>query len=196
MLLMSATACAGVDWPEMKGKVLDAKTDQSVSGAIIVARWKGWGAYTTGICFHVESTTTDDRGHFEIPAWTNTGEYRGLKDQQVDITAYKPGYQLSPRQIEEQSHLTGIYYIEPVDGPIEERLEYLQKISRTTGCNSAGESEKNLLLLRKALYAEAEQLAKVKKDKKTLEDLLYSKEIIELGYETAQKRHLERLGAQ
>lgn len=199
LMAASLTAC-GLSGGPASGKVIDAATNEPVEGAIVVARWIGhlatWAHGSTN-CYHVESTMTDSKGEFHIPEWemNYTEDWqKNVSPRYVDITAYRPGYQLSPRQIEEQSHLKGVYYIEPINGSIAERLEYLQKISRTTGCNSAGESEKNMLLLQKALYSEAEQLTKVKDDKKTLEDLLYAKEIIELGYETAQKRHLERLG--
>ena len=196
------TACGLSGGPE-SGRVIDATTNEPVEGVIVVARWVGHlatMAHGSTNCYHVESTTTDENGEFHIPKWKK--EYtedwqKNVSPRYVDVTAYKHGYQLSPRQIEEQSKLKElVHYIEPFNGSREERLEHLQQISRMTGCRSASESKKNLFLLRKALYAEAEQLAKVNIDQKILEDLLYSKEIIELGYETAQKRHLERLGTQ
>ncbi len=110
-------------------------------------------------------------------------------------------------------------YMAPFTGTRREWLEYLQRLSIATHCRSAGESEKSLLALRTALYDEARQLARPKADQKIIEShsndvkivmpsqphektdyeiiesLRYDMEIIEFGYETAERRHLQRLGA-
>lgn len=193
LLSLPLNACA-LSGDAVEGKVLEEGTNKPISGAIVVVRWQGYvsifPAETRNVCVHVASTTTDDQGRYHFPAWHKEAHIKGVKDLKPNVTAHQAGYQWSER------YAKNVQYLQPSSGGREERLEYLQKISRATGCHFAGESEKNLLLLRKALYEEAERLAKAKEYQKTLEDLLYSKEIIEFGYEAAQKRHLERLKAQ
>jgi hypothetical protein len=48
--------------------------------------------------------------------------------------------------------------------------------------------------MRKALYEEAKTLAQTEREKQIVEVFLYGLEIIELGFETAEKRHLQRIG--
>lgn len=55
-----------------------------------------------------------------------------------------------------------------------------------------GGSENSLLPLAKALYEEGRALAASPKDKKIVENLLFSLEIIELRYEAAERRDIER----
>lgn len=193
----SLTACVLSGGPE-NGKVIDATTNTPVEDAIVVARWIGhlatWAHGSTN-CYHVESTTTDKNGEFHIPKWEKnyTEDWqKNISPRYVDITAYKPGYQLSPRQIEEQSHLKGIYYIEPFKGAREERLEYLLRISSSTSCGEALTSENNLLPLQKALYKEANTIALTVEDEKKVETLLFGLESLEFGSMEALTRMNER----
>lgn len=60
-------------WFEQNDFVLDEDTHQPIKGAIVVARWVGTisalvDSQTT--CYHVESTTTDAQGRYQLPAWT------------------------------------------------------------------------------------------------------------------------------
>lgn len=169
----SLTACVLSGGPE-NGKVIDATTNTPVEDAIVVARWIGhlatWAHGSTN-CYHVESTTTDKNGEFHIPKWEKnyTEDWqKNISPRYVDITAYKPGYQLSPRQIEEQSPPKGIYYIEPFKGSREERLEYLLHLSGLVGCRSAGD-EKTLIAVYKSLYDEAKTTATSDDDKSSLQ---------------------------
>lgn len=189
-LLWAFSACA-FSGNVIEGQVLEVGTNKPLAGAIVIARWdKTYSSLvdTTTVCIHVESAVTDEQGRFRLPTWRGKAPSWG-----TDV--HKPGYE---RSSEHHGTRTGEYdyVLKPHAGTREERLKYLLKINRTTGCNSASESEKNLFPLRKAVYEEAEQLTKTSEDRKTLEDLLYSKEIIELGYEAAQKRHLKRLETQ
>ena len=74
-----------VDWPEMRGLVLEEGSDKPIAGAIVVARWKGVAAFTTSVCFHVESTETNEKGEYFFPAWRNDTQWAGVQMQKVDI---------------------------------------------------------------------------------------------------------------
>lgn len=129
------------------------------------------------------------------------------------------GYPLEPYPLGLFGIKPTTLHLAPFTGARRERLEYLQKLSSATGCYSGGESEKSLLALRTALYDEARQLARPgadqkiierhgtdetiimpfpheKTDQEIIESLRYEMEIIEYGYETAERRHLQRLGAE
>lgn len=183
---LSLPACASTSGEPLEGRVLEYGTDKPILNVIVVGRWQKGYLHSTA-CVHAETTTTDQQGRFRLP------RYKGKTAHNVDV--YAPGYEHFLIQGREGADYTR-RYMKPFVGGMRERLEYLTKVRRTTGCHSAGRSERNLLPLREAIYVEAKQLAQSKDDQQTLEDFLYSKEMIEFGYETAQKRHLERLGAQ
>jgi len=196
LAVFSLTACGLSGGPE-SGKVIDASTNEPVEGAIVVARWIGhlatWAHGSTN-CYHVESTTTDESGEFHIPKWKK--EYtedwqKNVRPRYVDVTVYKPDYQFSPRQLEEQSHLKGVYYIEPFKGSTEERLTYLSSVA--VSCSDKTEIEINLLTLYKSLYKEAKSLAVInKEDKLKVLYRLRDLERLELGSDKAWENFRER----
>jgi len=193
--VLSLPACA-LSGGAIEGQVLEEGANKPVAQAIVVVKWVGSVSKfvdSQGVCVHVETAITDHEGRYHTPSWSasSTVGPEILVSRLIPVfTAYKPGY----KQVEKETDFP--LYLKPFTGERGERLEYLKRTSRVTGCHSAGESEKNLLPLRNALYQEALQLVQTKDDQKVLEDLLYSKEIAEFGYDAAQKRHLERLGAQ
>ena len=80
LFFLSACAGDGVDnWPRQNGQVLDEDTNKPTANAIVMARWKGTGGFSKTICFHVESTTTDNNGKFTIPAWMNNTKWKQIE---------------------------------------------------------------------------------------------------------------------
>lgn len=71
-------------------------------------------------------------------------------------------------------------------------MEYLERVSSAIGCSNSGGSETELLPLRNALLEEAKQLIGSEYDK-DIEPFLFQVEMIELGYEVAERRQIERL---
>ena len=75
----------------VQGQVLELNTNTPISGAIVVGRWQealsGPGHGST-ICSHVETTTTDAEGRYQLPAWQSYAP--------TFIDSYKPGYARSP----------------------------------------------------------------------------------------------------
>ena len=195
-MLMLLTSCFPINhWPEERAQVIDIETNQPVEGVIVVAFWKG----TTGVagtqttCYHTESATTDAKGQFVIPGY-NDGFRQGFTANKYTVLHfYKRGYKEYVRPDGMSFTQKKIYRMEPFKGTREERFEYIRRFP--TSCYKAGDSKKNLYQIRKAKYEEARQLAKTKEEIRTVETMLYKIERIEYDYETATKRHYERLEA-
>ena len=186
--LITLTACvsAGKVWPEQSGIVLDGDTRQPIEGAIVVARWIGTlsllvDSQTT--CYHVESGTTDAQGRYRIPAWAKMPGKVGHNE--VQFTAYKAGYVHT-----RTDRVTGDQYLRRDERGVKERLEYLDHTA--VFCPDADESMQKLLPLYKAMYAEANSLAKTSEER--IEALYHLKriEILEVGSDEAWRRFRER----
>lgn len=179
----------------VSGQVLKEDDHKPIEGAIVVVRWIGrttsgsWFTEAKDVCYHVESTKTDQRGQYKTPLWSQEQrkDYK-VKYHSLRIVAYKPGHGFSrtPSQTDE------VLYLEQFRGTQSERLEYLSRVFVNTSCGSENASEKNLLPIRRALYDEAKDLAKTPKEKNTVETILYGLEILEFGFEAAERRHLQR----
>lgn len=198
LLLLPLTAC-GLSSASISGKVLEERTDKPIPGAIVVVRWIG--RTTSGsmfveardVCYHVETAETDEKGIYRIKAWSQPQhkDYT-VKFNHMVVDAYKPDYGFSsavPRNDEDA-------YLAPFRGAGQERLAYLKRLFGATSCGAQNESEKNILPLLKALYEEAKAYGGDKKpapnEMSFTESILYDIEIIELGFEEAEKRHLQR----
>lgn len=197
MLLAPLPACALSGGP-VEGQVLEAETTISIPHAIVVARWNGTYsaiAETRTVCYHVETATTDAEGRYRIPAWSAKSKGPFFSPEAMAITVYKPDYETYiPRgYARSEAYRKNIRYLKPFTGGREERLKYLERVFGSTGCGAQDESEKNLIPFFKALQDEVQNLAQTKEEKKLVESIRYALEKIELGYEQAQKRHLERV---
>lgn len=189
-------ACA-LSGNAIEGKVLEEGTNKPVPDAIVIARWNGTAfsfVESPSVCIHTLTTTTDAEGKYRFPAWRKESPLKGVRDVHPIVTAHKPGYETHspPGYARTEEFKQNVRYLQPFAGMREERLKYLQRVNSATGCGSASESKKNLLPLAKALYEEALGLAKTEDEKKIVNNLLFSLEIIELGYETAERRDIER----
>jgi len=197
LFTLPLTACA-LSGEALEGRVLEDGTNKPVPQAIVIARWSGTAfsfVESPSVCVHVLTTTTDAEGKYRFPAWRKDSPIKGVRDVHPIITAHKPGYEayLPPGYAYTEAFKQNIRYLQPFTGTREERLKYLERVFGSTGCGAQDESEKNLIPFLKALYDEAQGIAQTKDDKKLLEFIRYAMEKIELGYEQAQKRHLERV---
>ena len=198
LIALPLSACSLSDGP-IEGRVLEEGTDKPIPGAIVIVRWIG--RTTSGsmfveardVCYHVETAETDENGGYQIKAWSQEQhkDYTVTFDQMA-VDAYKPGYGFSsavPRNDEDM-------YLDPFKGTGPERLIYLKRMFGATGCDAQNESRKNMLPFLNALYAEAKAYRGDKKpvpnEMSFTESILYDIEIIELGFEEAEKRHLQR----
>ena len=168
---------------------MEEGTRTPLSDVIVVATWHGTVsslAGGTGICFHVESTTTDAKGHYYIPAWKKQTKFARSKDQFVDVIVYKSGYQW-PDKVLEKGNESYLSLAKETSG---ERLAHLSRVA--ISCSDKRDIDINLLPLYKALYKEAKNLAVTKEDKDVVETLLFGLESLEFDSMTALKKMTQR----
>lgn len=191
ILLMFAviplTACA-LSGEAIEGQVLEEGTNKPIPGAIVVVRWQGRVSSfvdSHGVCYHVESATTDEQGKYQTKPWRKPREY-GVSFDHIDIDAYKPGYGHPSRL----SKAMEIEHLAPLRGTREETFKSI----RIAGvkCPGAGESQKNLIPLYKTIYEQLATLALTKDEKFYANSYLNAIEEIELPEEEATRRDLER----
>ncbi len=187
LVLLSACSLSG---EAIEGRVVDAATGKPIVNAIVVALWTGtissWPADSHSTCFHVLTTTTDERGTYHFSPWRKRSQIGPVFDQRPFVQAHKVGYSWLRK-----SENT-IQYLEPFTGTRSERLKYLTRVSSGTGCGSQDESERNLLPIKRQIYNEAKAKAKSKEDKETVETLLFGLEALEFGSVVALERMTER----
>ncbi len=152
----------------LTGKVIDDATGKPIAGAIVVARWEGHlatFAHGKTVCYHVASTTTNEKGRYYFPIWFKrmTQDWqKNVSAREVYFSAYKKGYQRVKDKFEGNT-----VYLEPFVGGRVARFEFLLKMLERTRCPGAGKSTKNFYLLYNAFYEEAESLAVTEREKKS-----------------------------
>lgn len=175
-----------VSGPLIEGRVLERETNAPISDAIVVVSWRGTiGGIGHGgtVCYHVETATTDLHGAYRITAWEKLSPYGDIAHRHWFAMAYRSGYEYVT-----SDHAT--VYLKPFTGEKRERLEYLSRSA--VGCSDKYDIEIKMLPFYKALYAESQSLAVTKDDQKIADGFLSNIEMIELGYDVAMKRALER----
>lgn len=178
--VISACGMLGKRYPEMHGRVLHEIHDKPLSHTVVVALWKGKQTKNNAeqeICYHVESTVSDDTGFFSIPDWREPGSYKQLKDKAVYVYAYHKYYRTSELTSQLVTKKNFIYYLAK-PRPIEDenkarraRLNYLQQLVGKTMCDLDGESKSNLEPLFSKVIEEAEQIAVSERDRQVVEKL-------------------------
>ena len=151
------------------GQILEAGTKKPIAGAIVLVRWQGVYSQvveTKTVCYHVETATTDAEGRYQTAAWKEPPKGSAFSPGPRMIDAYKAGYETywPPGFDRTQDYKQNIYYLAPFKGTREERLKYLERIARSSGCDSAGKSRRNLYPLYEALYYEAKVNAAKEED--------------------------------
>lgn len=147
------SACALSGGP-VSGRVLEEGTDKPIPGTIVVVRWQGYVSSlvdSQGVCVHVDSMITDEQGRYKFTRWSKPSKVGPVFDLEPAVSAYKIGYGY-PQTPSQKDEVT---YLAPFKGAREERLEYLERMARSSGCDSAGESRRNLYPLYEALHYEA-----------------------------------------
>ena len=196
LMMVSLSACALTGGP-IDGMVLEDETDKPIAGAIVVVRWRGdlpGFADSSTVCYHVESTLTDEAGRYRIAKWKKKPDperdwERRIVNKVFGVSAYKVGYGFTNKRFREKQE---IVYMGSFEGTAEERLKYLLRISGATRCTSAGESAINRLPFQKAIYEEANAIARTREEKRTVEILLFGLESQKYGSMEALERLTER----
>lgn len=195
LCLLPLFACA-VPGHKLDGRVLDVATNKPLAGVIVIASWDGF--QSMGIadgqtqCYHVDTTTTNEQGAYHF----KEAPLSLLQDKHVTLQVYKPGYIRSPEYFKRESYRQGIELMEVFKGGAGDRLKYLSSLSESTRCAAAGDSIKNLRAFKKALYAEANGIASSHAEKEIVEGLHFQADIVEFGYEVAERQQIERYRGQ
>lgn len=187
LFALPLAACAAtVSSKALEGKVLEAGTDKPIAGAIVTVRWLGnVGGMGHGgsVCYHVETTTSDNRGLYSIPAWKKPSPYGDIAHRHPVHDAYKPGYVFV--RVDKE-----VIYLKSFAGTREERLTYLSRAARS--CSDKKEIEINLLPLYKALFEEAKGIAVTRNDKLKVLYRLRDVERLEVGTDKAWENFRQR----
>jgi hypothetical protein len=177
----SASCIAG------SGIVLEKDTSKPIAGAHVVAAWHGvmvTPVQDRSICYHVEATTTDKDGRFEM------SELSGnlnpiLMNRSRDLWIFVPGYKKAP-----DAGMNPLRaFMEPESGTTSEQFKRLP-FSYVMGCRIP--DKKVLLPLLRALYPEAKRLASTPGELKSASGILFQIESLELGGEEAFRRANDR----
>lgn len=160
-----------------EGKVVEEQTGAAVPGAFVVVRWESGGrGRRRNPCFHVESAVTDARGTFRIPAFDEAGSE--VADLEPAIIVHKPGYRWSRVFLKRGT----TRYLKRAADEGAARLDYLWRMDRVTDCHAGGESRKNLLPLKRALYEEARDIAVTPEQQERVERLRTKLRTFERAY--------------
>ncbi len=193
LVLMPLVGCAAtLSGTPVDGQVLEEGTNKPIADAIVVALWQGHlatFAHGRTVCYHVLSTTTDAQGRYHFPAWEKpiTHDWqRNVRHEAVVVYAYRPG-------LETSRYTKTTVYLKPFIGETKDRLAYLLRVLGVTSCGAQDESEKNLISLRRALLDEVKETRGAGIGTDVIEPFLFQVEMLELGYETAERRQIERL---
>jgi hypothetical protein len=180
LLAVMLSACATdstVSSPALEGRVIEASTHKPIPDALVTVLWKGHLGYTGTVCYHVETTVTDQQGHYRINAWSKPtrpegSAPRGLVETYHVATVHKPGHeQAKPDDLCHPRH--ACYLLKPSTLGRGERLGYLIRVLESTRCGAPDESERNLHRLYKALFDEGSNLAVTAQEKDVVDTLRY-----------------------
>ncbi|HEY5601804.1 MAG TPA: hypothetical protein VIM41_01720 [Gammaproteobacteria bacterium] len=182
LLLVAASGCSslGIKYPEMRGRVLHEIHDTPIPATTVVALWRGKPNTTAGvkaICYHVETTVSNEKGLFTIPAWRESGEFNDLAEKAVHVYAYRKTYRASELTSQIITPKNYIYYLakpRALDDETvarQERLRYLQLLVGDTLCDLEGKSRGNLQPMYTAIVQEAEELAVTEQDREVVQKI-------------------------
>jgi len=144
-------------WPEKTGRVLDVHTKKPVKDAYLIVKWKGYGGWVgiRTICYHVESSKTNENGQFVIPEFNENFTDGSLSSRHASIYLYAPNYIESEYRRSNHHYKQKTYFLEEFKGTRKKRLDFL---SSGVACRNAGSSKKKLLAANIAMYKEAKSL--------------------------------------
>jgi hypothetical protein len=186
LLTGCVTQFDGPDYTEAQvhRQVIDKDTGNAIPGVIVAFKWTENRGFSPGgshtACVHVAMLRADDQGRYIISKWH--GEYPGT------FRPYKAGYS---EFYDPVARKQGIDYLKRSTGSTQERYEELYyRYMNTFHCDEA--EEKKLLELYRALYDEAQSIAKTEEDAKVVDSLLGTVDAATYGVDEARRRSLER----
>jgi len=173
-----SAGCGKMGLP-FSGRVVDVETGKPVEGAFVLALWKGDVGFfdAQSICYHVETTVSDEDGRFRIPGWIGGG-YFGVMNSYISTIIYKSDY------IDSDKSEGDIQYLKRFRGAREDRLRFL--ISRAShSCFSA--QFQQLTPYNDALYEEAKTIAITSSEKNLADRVKYYLDVVKYGWDKADQ---------
>ncbi len=162
------------------GRVLDWHTKEPIEGAVVVYEWEKSFCYIkcSYWCANVESAITNKKGRYYISI-LHTGDKKNY--------AFKAGYRrYFDKTRRSHGYKEGITYLEKDNRTVDERLEYLRRL--TLSCRQDNDARKVLAPLYYGIYNEAKFIAKSKEDKGTANGIMGAFEANDISYEEAKRR--------
>ncbi|MCI0506665.1 MAG: hypothetical protein L0Z73_11215 [Gammaproteobacteria bacterium] len=181
--IAAVVACGmlGTKYEKMHGRIQHEIHDDPMPNTIVVALWQGKANDPAGggkiLCYHVETTVTDEKGFFTIPVWREPGDFKDLSDKAVHVHAYRKHYRTSELTSQIITPKNYIYYLakpRAVDDETaarQDRLRYLQQLIGNTTCDLQGKSRGNLQPMYAAIVDEAEELVVTAQDREIVQKL-------------------------
>ena len=172
VLCMLLSACGSEplrSWPEIRGRVLDAETEEPIGGAHVIVYAQGDISVfvdTQRVCYHIDAAVTDSDGRFEIPTWNEGFSYSSASGKHQDVSVFKAGYSEAMRTYRERSYRKNIWYQQKFHGTRAEWLERLKAALSSTACGSAGKMEARVLPMLAAVLSAAQRLGEGEEEKK------------------------------
>ena len=148
-------------WPEIRGRVLDAETEEPIEGVIVNMYTYGnlWAVVDSqSVCYRVETATTDKRGRFVIPSWSEGLKFSAARLKHRSERVFKAGYVESKKTYKMQSYRSGVWYQEKFRGTQREWFEYLKQSAMSTICSGASTTLQETLPMLNAILREVERL--------------------------------------
>lgn len=193
VMCLPLTAC-GVSSGPIDGTIIDEATGKPIADAIVLVTWEGSIPAVVEqhrVCVHVMSTITDSQGRYHFDGWSKKANFGPVPVTVLQplLFAYKPGYEWSDRPSGADSNKM---YLAPSKATGDERAAFLLRVIDNSRCDARDPSERSRLPLLRALEHEAETLSLSKNKGDFIDAIRFEREIIELGYEEAERRYIGR----
>ena len=134
------------------------------------------------------SAMTDDDGRYRVESWSKSSQMGPVTGLHTIIVPYKAGYEYARQPSQER----GTEYLARATGTESDRAAFLLRVTGNSRCYTKEKSEKSRLPLLKALEQEGATLKAASESQHVVETIGFEREMVELGYEEGQQRHLER----
>lgn len=151
-------------WPAKTNRVLELGSNKPLKNVLVVANWEGTAGFLGPhiFCYHVESTTTNEKGEFTIPSYTS---FETMSSSSINLSFYSSKHKDASGQKIGPYYKHHDYYLEKFTGTPKERFKYLTSRGRGPSCGDGEKSRRNAFPFHKVVYEEAKLLAKTKEEK-------------------------------
>ncbi len=173
-----------------EGTVIDQTTGKPIAGAFVIAYWIGNTGFIVqphSSCYHVEATTTDEKGRFNVSMFTgNLNPVR--RDRTRNVHIYVPGYESTYKSDAEKL----VFMMARREGPRSEQFKAIMGLGRSQGAGCSSGDQKSRVPYLRALHKELAALASTANERGVADEALSSADILEFGEEIANQNYQKR----